>query len=196
MRVLGVCSANQCRSPMLAGLLATRLGNLGVSAHVESAGFAAAGVPALDDAAAAMRGAGIDISGHVSRQVTAGDVEAADLVVGMTRQHVMDLVLLSPTSWPRIFSLIDLVRRAEAVGPIEPGLPFDRWLGRIHAGRERADIVRMRSVDEISDPSGGPRVGYERTRDQLDDLVCRLAVLLVPLAGAPDPRPTPVARRV
>jgi protein-tyrosine phosphatase len=183
MKVLAVCSANRCRSPMAATLLAARLGSFGVDVEVASAGFGPAGAPALPEAVAVMAEIGIDLSQHRSEGVSREDCEEADLIIGMTREHIIDLVLLAPTAWPRIFPLVDLVRRAEAVGPIRPDERFGTWVHRLHGGRQRSVIMAMKAADEIADPVGQSRSAFERTRDQLDLLLGRFALLLAPLAA-------------
>jgi protein-tyrosine-phosphatase len=96
----------------------------------------------------------------------------------MTRQHVIELALLVPDDWQRVFQLRDLVRRAEAVGRRTPGRPLDAWLAVVGAGRTRSGLLKGRLDDDIADPVGGPRSGYEQTRRILDDLLTRLAELL------------------
>jgi protein-tyrosine phosphatase len=178
-----VCSANRCRSPMAATLLAARLASFDIPAEVASAGFGPAGQPALPEAVAAMADMGIDLSRHRSESVSREQCEQADLIIGMTREHIIDLVLLAPTAWPRIFPLVDLVRRAEAVGPIRPDERFGTWIHRLHGGRQRSVILTMKAADEIADPVGQSRSAFERTRDQLDLLLGRFAVLLAPLTA-------------
>jgi protein-tyrosine phosphatase len=186
-----VCTANRCRSPMAAGLLSTRLAALGVGAEVTSAGFGPAGEPAIADAVAVMAEIGIDLREHRSQRVTRDLCEEADLIIGMTRQHVIDLVLLAPAAWPRIFPLVDLVRRAEQVGPTQPGEEAQTWVRRVHGGRERRVIMAIKEADEIADPMGRSRTAFQRTRDRLDLLLGRLAVVLIPPAQGLDGTTTP-----
>lgn len=176
-----MCTANRCRSPMAAGLLAARLDALGVAAEVASAGFGPAGDPAVPEVVSVMAELGIDLSGHRSERVTRDLCEEADLIFGMTRQHVIDLVLLAPSAWPRIFPLIDLLRRAEEVGPVQPGEHLETWVRRVHGGRQKSVIMSLKAADEIADPIGMPRSAFERTRNQLDDLLSQLATLVAPL---------------
>lgn len=180
MRILVVCSANRCRSPMAAALLRARLGELGIPVEVASAGFGPAGQPPLEEAVSAMARIGIDLSGHRSVTVTPGLCEEADLVLGMTRQHVIDLVLLAPAAWPRTFPIVDFVARAEQAGPRRPAESVAGWVRRAHGGRQRAAVMTIKAADEVADPVGMPAASFERTRDRLDDLAGRMAVLLTP----------------
>ncbi len=48
------------------------------------------------------------------------------------------------------------------------------WLARLGDGRRPADILSLPLAEDIEDPMGGLRRGYERTRDALRELVRRL----------------------
>jgi protein-tyrosine phosphatase len=159
-------------------LLRHRLEERGVAARVTSAGFLSAGWPATDDAIAVMAEVGLDLSSHRSRTVTPTLVEQADLVIAMTRQHVVDLVLLAPDHWARVFQVRDLGRRATGVGRRSPQQPWAAWLDAIGGHRRRADLVGAHLEDDIPDPVGGPRAAYLRTRGLLDELLSSLARLM------------------
>ena len=63
-----------------------------------------------------MSAVGLDLSDHRSRLVTPELLHGADLVIGMARQHVMDLALLSPDTWERCFTIADVLRRGQRQG--------------------------------------------------------------------------------
>jgi protein-tyrosine-phosphatase len=159
-------------------LLRRRLDERGIDATVGSAGFLAEGYPATDDAVAVAADDGLDLAGHVSRTVTRDLLRSADLLIAMERQHVIDLAVLAPDTWPRIFQLRDLLRRAQAVGRRSPDRPFEDWLAELGAGRTPADVFANPLADDIADPVTGPRSGYDATRQLLDDLLTRLAALV------------------
>jgi len=89
--ILIVCTANICRSPMAAGLLRHFLAGQGEplkSLPVVSAGIAARrGDPISDNAAIALKKAGIDLSGHASQPVTQQLLDEALAVFCMTESH-------------------------------------------------------------------------------------------------------------
>jgi protein-tyrosine phosphatase len=80
-RVLVVCYGNICRSPYAAALLRRALEHSGIA--VESAGFVGPnrGVPAFAAATAGRRGT--DLSAHRSQLLSAGLVQAAQLILVM-----------------------------------------------------------------------------------------------------------------
>lgn len=111
-RILIVCSANQCRSPMAEGLLRRRLTSAGIAERVQvsSAGtWARAGVPATPTAVEVMAERGIDISAHRSQEVSAEILAEADLVLVMTRSHAESLIAEFPDAAPRILSFAGLI---------------------------------------------------------------------------------------
>src|SRR5580658_8526978 len=136
-----LCTANVCRSPMAAALLARRLSELGVTARVQSAGMLRGGDPPLPGVISVMAGYGIDLAAHRSRVAGAADLAQASLVLAMAREHLRYAVVTEPGAWPRAFTLRELIRRGERIGPRPPGEPFSGWLSRVHAGRERMSLL-------------------------------------------------------
>ena len=175
--VLMLCSANQCRSPMAAALLTRRLGVLRTPLAVRSAGLLGGGEPPPPRAVSALASYGLDISGHRSHRMTGADLAWADLVLGMSREHVRHAVVTMPRTWPRAFTLRELVRRGEEAGPARPGEPLGDWLARVHEGRDRAALLGDSPADDVADPIGGPLRAYADTASQLDGLIGRLAAL-------------------
>jgi protein-tyrosine-phosphatase len=173
-----LCTGNTCRSPMAAALLARRLEDAGVKAAVSSAGLLFDGKPATDHGVDVMADRGIDTSGHRSRKLRSDLVAGVDLIIGMARSHVREAVTLVPDAWGRAFTLKEIVRRGEERGGRAPGEALGAWVARVHAGRRLPDLLGESAADDVDDPIGGPRRGYERTADELDDLTERLARLL------------------
>jgi protein-tyrosine phosphatase len=162
---------------MAEALLRRRLTEVGEAARVHSAGLRADGFEPSQGAVAAMASRELDIAEHRSRALVADMLAEADLVLGMAREHVQEAVLLRPSAWPRTFTLKELVRRAEQVGPRSPGQPFDEWVEKVHAGRNRADLLGSSPIDDVADPIGMSAAVYERTAAELSGLVDRLVEL-------------------
>jgi protein-tyrosine phosphatase len=182
--VLLLCTGNICRSPMAEGLLARRLDDAGVKAHVHSAGLLDDGRPASAHGVEQLRAHGVDLTGHRSRRMGAALVAEADLVLGMASEHVREAVVLTPSAWPRTFTLKELVRRGSATGPRRGGEELAEWLARAHVGRSTRALAGARPEDDVADPIGGTPADYARTAAELDDLLERLVTLAWP-AGAP-----------
>jgi low molecular weight protein-tyrosine phosphatase len=176
-----VCSGNACRSPMAAAILQQRLAERGVVARVTSAGTIPWSSGATNPAVAVMREHGLDISGHENRQVTRELVEEADLVLGMTRDHVSIATTRSPGARGRTFLVGELARLGADVGPRSTSEPVALWAERAAAARPLHRPLG-RAVDEIADPAGESIDVYRRTAAQLDDRLTEIAALL---AGVP-----------
>lgn len=83
MNIIFVCTGNTCRSPMAEGYLKSKdLPNL----NVTSRGFSG-GDTANKKSIAVMNEIGIDISSHISKIVTADDIQATDKFICMTNGH-------------------------------------------------------------------------------------------------------------
>ncbi len=165
---------------MAEALLADRLARRHIDVVVSSAGELGGGIPATGGSVRAMAMRGLDLAHHRSRTVDPAMVAAADLVVGMARSHVREAILSCPEAWPRTFTLKELVRRAEAAGARPADEPWERWLGTLGEGRERADLLGGHPEDDIADPIGGSEALYRRVADEIDDLVERLVELAFP----------------
>lgn len=103
-RILVVCTANVCRSPMVAAMLASRLDPDRFEVH--SAGVRApAGRPMDADSAAQLRRLGVPVPTTTSRQLDAALVAQADLVLTATRAHRADVLDLHPRALRRTFTV-------------------------------------------------------------------------------------------
>ena len=166
--ILFLCTANQCRSPMAEAMLRDRLAARGVDATVHSAGLMEGGSPATRETLSALAAVGLDASAHRSRRMDESILSGADLVLGMTRRHVMEAVVLAPSIWPRAFTLKELARRGQAAGRRPGTLVLADWLTRVHAGRERAEMLRESPEDDIADPVTQPdEVTFTQARDEI-----------------------------
>jgi protein-tyrosine phosphatase len=115
-RVLVVCTANVCRSPLAAELLREGF---------TAADVGSAGVHALTDAPMCLVSASLlPADGrpqHVARQLTTDLVGAADLVLTMERDQRSSAVRLAPGSQNRVFTLREAAALAE--GLVRRGAP-------------------------------------------------------------------------
>ncbi len=173
-----LCTGNICRSPAAEAMLRHRLQALGVEARVRSAGLLDNGRPAHSSSIDTLAERGLDITSHRSVRLTSSVVGSADLILGMAREHVREAVVMMPDAFPKIFTLKELVRRGEAIGPRLGDETVADWLARAHAGRTSADLLGESDDDDVADPIGLPRTAYERMVVELDDRLDRLVALI------------------
>lgn len=178
--ILVLCAANICRSVMAQFLLARHLAAAAAPAGVRSAGLLGGGDPPPPEVVSVMAGYGIEVGGHRSRILTPRDLTMADLVVAMARAQVRHAVVTTPDAWPRTFTLKELLRRGERIGPRSPDQALAGWLAQAHVGRERSALLGDSPEDDIADPFGGPSQGYTATAALLDQLLGRLVGLCWP----------------
>lgn len=182
VRILFTCTANRVRSPFAEAAARARLAALDLPAEVRSAGLLEAGRPPIEEMVDAARRVGVDIAEHRSETVIAEDLRQADLVVTMTGEHVVALVGIEPAARPRILTLREWAGAAERGAGLTEWSPgaVRNWADRIVAARGIDEVLSGRH--DIADPMGGPRRGYRRAVEIIDEA---LAVCLAPVA-APD----------
>jgi len=179
-RVLVLCSANQCRSPLAGSIFHRETQRRRIRVDVATAGFGDPGFPATPRTVAAAAEMDLDLAPHTSRRVDRDLLEGADLVVGMERLHVREAVVLVPSVWRRAFTLREAVRRVEEAGPRPAGEPLRAWLETLSAARDRMSLMGASPDDDVRDPTTDMTVDHATTAAQLDDLVGRLISCLWP----------------
>lgn len=179
-RTLVVCTANICRSPVVAVLLQRTFDRHIQDGVVRSAGTSGGHLEVHRHTVAAASRLGIDISEHESRMLTTEllATDGADLVITMTHDHTRAAVNLSPEIWERTFTLRELVRIAEASGPRQT--TFNTWVTTMAEERDRSDLFRRDKDDDLDDPYGGPASGHRRMVNEVAELVERLALVAFP----------------
>jgi protein-tyrosine phosphatase len=184
--VLFVCTGNLCRSPSAALLLRRQLSEAGRDdVTVHSAGTVGADVGPPRLLVQESRAFGIDLGAHTPRTVDPGMIEAADVVVGLTREHVRQTVLAVPPSFPRTFTLREIVRRGLRAGPRGAAEDLGGWLARLHDGRRPADLMGESPDDGVVDPLGGRRDDYRRMLTEVSALTQTLRDLAWPSSQPP-----------
>jgi protein-tyrosine phosphatase len=150
----------------------------GLSVPIESRGLLPGGEPVPREAERAAAAYGAELSEHRSRHLDPVDIVDAQLILGMTRQHLREIVIADSGALARSFTLREIVQRGEAEA-LDPG-EHAGWLETLQEGRQRRDLVGRAVDDDIADPFGGSAATYRATATELFDLTARLAALLWP----------------
>lgn len=120
---------------------------------------------------------------HRSRKLSSSTVRGADLVLGMAREHLREVVVLEPGAWGRTFTLKEFVRQGEVVGPRLENQDLGAWLAAVAGGRTRQSQLGSSTEDDVADPIGGTPAMFEETAREIDLLCQRLVALLGGLAS-------------
>ena len=144
-KVLFVCRANVCRSPMAEAIFNALAADAGVAYEARSAGVAAlVGEPIAPYAGAVLEEAGIYYAdGHRARQVDEAMLEEAALVLAMTPRHAATLRRLSATSAPKVHTLVGYANGApDPEGISDPyGQPMLAYRASVRRILECVDLL-------------------------------------------------------
>jgi protein-tyrosine phosphatase len=179
--VLFVCTGNLCRSPSAEGFMARRLAQVGPpDVTVESAGTSGTALEVPSDLVRESAAFGLDLVAHVARRVEVSTVGRADLVIGMQRSHVREVVLADPPAFAKSFTLREVVRRGRGRGPRSPEQSLADWLTEVGEGRRHADLMGDSPLDDIPDPMGGRAKDYRVMLNEMETLTGTLHSLIWP----------------
>jgi protein-tyrosine phosphatase len=186
--ILVICTGNVCRSPMAEGFLRAtlrrRFGNQApVVASAGTSGWEGSG--AMPESVEAAEERGVDISGHVARRLTRGDVYDADVVIAMAAEHRDAVSRAMPEAAGRTFTLKELVRLLEALPPPRESIAGE-LPGRVAEAERlrRAGHVGNPHDEDIVDPLGLPLESFRAIAWELDEWSARLAQTLDGSAAA------------
>ncbi len=165
--VLFLCTGNATRSVLAARLLA----ELRPDVEVASAGtLVLPGRPMSWRTRAAFEAIGLAVpEEHRSAQAGAGDLEAADLIIGMEPSHISWVRREYPAQAGRAGTLIRLV------GELAPG-PVPSLVERVEA--LGLGSCELSPEEEVVDPGGGEVEEFVACVHELQGLVGRLAPLI------------------
>ena len=189
LRVLVMCMANICRSPIAEALLDEGFAEIGIDAEFSSAGFLEGGRPIDNRSVTALAERNIDATTHASTQVSSELVDAADLVVVMEADHLRRLVSDDPARFPRIFTLRGLAGRVSEVGVRRPAESMPDWLTRLNTTRTPRDYLGTTEAFDVSDPYRFGAEGYGVIAGEIAELV---GVIVAGADGRSLPMPEPV----
>ncbi|WP_198597834.1 arsenate reductase/protein-tyrosine-phosphatase family protein [Blastococcus atacamensis] len=179
--VLLVCTGNICRSALgerlgrayLHEVLGTAAGDMRLS----SAGTRArSGSGMHPDTALVLEGLGGKPAGFTARQLEAGMVAEADLVLTLTREHRRTVLELVPRALSRTFTL----REAAALLDVVDG---ERPMGENFGSRARALVAALAAArgrrsggddDDIADPMGRPIEAHQEVGQVVAEALLRV----------------------
>lgn len=193
--VLVVGTTNVARSPAAERLLRARLGQDGGIAVTSAGTHAALGEPVPSPLDELLAGAGAGDARHEARLLDSEALQSADLILTATRQERSAVVRQVPSAVGKTFTLRELARVAEAIGP--DALPEGDVATRLSALVKAAPKHRgptapaVATDDDVSDPAGQGRGAYQRSFDQVEAAVDDIVRTVKPIPGPADP-PAPV----
>lgn len=163
---------------MAEALLRVRLGRRGLDGEVEvsSAGLWKGGFPVSKPVRTIVAARGGDLGAHRSRRVTVDMARESDLVIGLAREHVHEVVALDGDLASRTFTLKGLARKVDALPPRPPGQAPADYLAPDGAADLGPD-------DDVEDPYGGPVSAIAETADEIAALLDRVVPRLWPVPG-------------
>jgi protein-tyrosine phosphatase len=150
----------------------------GCGIGVASAGTIADGTPPPEPAVQVMAVLGLDIEGRPSRRVDVGALEEADLIIAMTRQHLLEVATMNQAALERSFTLVDLIKRAQRVGGPAADESLSQWARRLSAGRTQRSVLSLPTSEDIVDPMGRSLNSYRKVAKAIDHLTDELAARL------------------
>jgi protein-tyrosine phosphatase len=166
MNVLIVCTGNICRSPFAERLLAARLAESGVPATVASCGTdAVAGCkPVERTLQVARQQYHLDLADHRARQITAEMVDASDLLLAMTGEHVRLVVRRYPGAAAKTITMRAAAWRSGVLRRVALG--GEQWIAQLVGGSGIGS-----PSDDVVDPYGGPLRLFRAVADDISVLV-------------------------
>lgn len=177
--VLVVCTANVCRSPAAAALLAHQFATRGIAATVRSAGTHQTELGVDTEMTAAILRRGLDIRGHQPRTISPAILrsDGADLILTMTREQLRCVVTTTTGTFPRAFTVREFARRASTQSAA--GLSLGEWVAGLGRMRRAAELLGDDPQDDVVDPYGRGPAMVEQVATELENL-CRVIALAGP----------------
>lgn len=172
VNLLFVCTANVCRSPLAAGLMASNAKQAGARVQIASASVDHEIRQTHPTTVGLLAARGISLGRAQSRPINEALLDGADLVLVMTADHAKAVVGRFPAHRHKVFVVRHLANEAQ---PAAAADSVASWLDRVHALPR--DYVRDEQWD-IEDPMGQSDELYRVVDAQLDEATIWLANLL------------------
>lgn len=179
-RVLFVCSANQCRSPMAELIARSKPAALGLDVSFGSAGTSAHdGVPIHPYAAFALAKRGIRSNSFLSSELTDDHLAESDLILTADESHLRAVLLRAPDAREKSFLLLDFANLVSVCGESQPSPSRQPVRSLSEVARASRPYAPRLAVREVTDPIGMPRREFRRCASRLDEAVTLVVDALV-----------------
>lgn len=178
-RVLLVCTANVCRSPIAEHLFRRAISHSSVATwEIESAGTRAEpGLEMHPLAERVLTRKGVDVSRFRTQRLSRGLIDEADLILTAERMHRAAVVTLEPRAVRNTFTIRQFARMASGVTELN-SLGDPAALGRelvAQATEARSGLQPLASRDEdIPDPMGRGSAAFRRCANHLTQLISEI----------------------
>jgi protein-tyrosine phosphatase len=155
---------------MAEGFLRWEAGRRGLEIDVRSTGTHAwTGRAATIEGRRVMNEHGVSIDEHRTLELDKDLVNWADLIIGMSREHVRETVRAFPEATRRTFTMKGFL---EMLPSLPPYTDTVSWLEAAEAMRKVAESVASPDID---DPIGEREAAYRRVAAEIRELVERFA---------------------
>jgi protein-tyrosine-phosphatase len=146
LHLLFVCSGNQCRSPLAAGIAEQLAMELDLATEIRSAGtLGIVDAPAHRHIVAVAREIGVDLAAHRSRALTPALIRWADRVYVMEEEHGVAVRELVPDVGEIVVPLGPLAGQPRIVDPI------GAWLrGPYRTTRDELQVALRRALPALA----------------------------------------------
>jgi protein-tyrosine phosphatase len=173
-RVLVVCTANQCRSPMAEFLLRQACSDNGLQWEISSAGtHAVSGQSMHKHVRRLLNDRGVPIDGWQTRRVDSVMVQEADVILTATRQHRALLVNARTELLGKTYPILRFAKLAEYARTTHNWFPRQDSATALLQTADRAELAGG-VMDDLPDPMGKSYREFRRCAGLLDEAIDRI----------------------